>query len=241
MLPPGTTWLEEMVYLIYNKGDTALANQMPNYIRVPYLEDHRTTQLCANQPRPRLYKSHLRYNDLPTQVQDKNAKVVHIIRDPRDVAVSYYYFYKSLEELGNYTSTWDEYFRMFISGHVVFGSWFEYVGNWWAQRHNSNILFLRYEKMLEDPFSNIEKIAQFCEFELGSDQIQGIVDHCSFKAMKENPMTNFSSAKTIDANISPFMRKGIAGDWKSLFTPQQKELFEDILRKEMTGVGWDFT
>ncbi|MBZ3884059.1 Sulfotransferase 1A1 [Sciurus carolinensis] len=60
--------------------------------------------------------------------------------------------------------------------------------------------------------------------------------------MRKNPMANYSTVPTemMDHSISPFMRKGIVGDWKSAFTVAQNERFDAHYAEKMAGCKLDF-
>lgn len=56
----------------------------------------------------------------------------------------------------------------------------------------------------------IQKILEFLGRSLPEETVDHIVQHTSFKEMKKNPMTNYSTVPTdiMDHSISSFMRKG---------------------------------
>ena len=71
--------------------------------------------LIEMMPSPRLLKSHLPEHLLPAQIFSKKAKIVYVVRNPKDLAVSFYHFHKYVPELPQYES-WDQFFDDFIVG-----------------------------------------------------------------------------------------------------------------------------
>ena len=61
------------------------------------------------------------------------AKYIYVMRNPKDVAVSYYHHMKHVTRF-NYTSEFDVYFESFIKGNVFYGFWFDHVFEWTKQR-----------------------------------------------------------------------------------------------------------
>lgn len=236
----GTTWLEEIVYLIVKEADVNSCNQMPNYMRVPLLEDERSMPLVENQAHPRIFKTHLPFHLLPAQTHEKQAKIVHIMRNPKDTAVSMYHFYRSVAELGSFKGSWAEFLEMFADSYVINGSWFEHVLGWWRERHRSNMLIIKYEDLVQDQSGHIVKIADFLDKKLDQESLATIANFTTFQNMKANPMTNFSTAHNLDEAISPFMRKGKVGDWKTHFTVSQNDHFDDLYSRHLSGTDLEF-
>lgn len=62
----------------------------------------------------------------------------------------------------------------------------------------------------QDLPATLRRMSDFLERDLSEDVIQKIAQHCSFKAMKDNQMSNFKLVprELMDSEISPFLRKG---------------------------------
>lgn len=62
----------------------------------------------------------------------------------------------------------------------------------------------------QDLRDSVSKISQFMGKSLDSEVIEKIADHCVFKNMKQNKMSNYSLVPNefMDRNKSEFLRKG---------------------------------
>ena len=74
-------------------------------------------------PRPRLIKSHECFDP-------RYRRVIYVIRDPRDVAVSLYYYAKKVKNIDDSFSLEAFVSRMLIPGRSYAGTWGEHAGSW---------------------------------------------------------------------------------------------------------------
>uniref|UniRef100_A0A2I3S6X9 Sulfotransferase n=1 Tax=Pan troglodytes TaxID=9598 RepID=A0A2I3S6X9_PANTR len=167
--------------------------------------------------------------------------VVYVAHNAKDVAVSYYHFYH-MAKVHPEPGTWDSFLEKFMVGEVSYGSWYQHMQEWWELSRTHPVLYLFYEDMKENPKREIQKILEFVGRSLPEETVDFMVQHTSFKEMKKNPMTNYTTVpwEFMDHSISPFMRKGMAGDWKTTFTVAQNERFDADYAEKVAGCSLSF-
>nr|XP_033803006.1 sulfotransferase 1C4-like isoform X2 [Geotrypetes seraphini] len=240
----GTTWIQEIVDMVIHGGDPAMCQRAPIHLRHPFIELRCPNipsglELAEAMPPPRILKTHLPVQLLPPSFWEKDCKIIYVARNAKDNLVSYYHFQQMNRALPH-PGTWAQYFEKFLAGEVPWGPWHDHVKDWWEAREHQRILYLFYEDMKKDPAHEIQKVMTFLEKDLGEDAKEKIIGHTSFQAMKENPMTNYCALPWFDHSVSPFIRKGTVGDWKTHFTVEQNERFDEDYRTKMVGTSLNF-
>ncbi|XP_053378528.1 sulfotransferase 1B1-like [Mercenaria mercenaria] len=66
-------------------------------------------------PSPRILNTHLHYSRLPKQAKEKSCKMVYVIRNPKDVAVSLYHHTVGID-LFEYKGKWEHFLPLFTHG-----------------------------------------------------------------------------------------------------------------------------
>ncbi|XP_063292307.1 sulfotransferase 2A1-like [Pelobates fuscus] len=236
----GTHWMVEILSLIRNNGDPTWCQNVPNWERMPWLEVNRDPSMHVEEQSPRYFCSHLPIQLFPRSFFSSKAKVIYTGRNPKDVLVSLYHFAISSFVLKT-PHSFDDFFEDFIQAKVPFGSWFDHIKGWMQMKDHDNFLFITFEELKKDHRGTIKKICKFLGKELSEEAIDLVVEHSSFKTMKENKMSNHSLApEFIMKKNSNFIRKGICGDWKTCLSTTQQEYMDRIYQEKMKELDMKF-
>ena len=107
-----------------------------------------------------------------------------------------------------------------------------------------NILFLKYEDLKKDLSGSVKTIAEFMGYSLDDGMIDKITRQSTFNSMKDNPLATYDSLpeaqKKLASDSTPFICKGVIGDWKNHFSAEQSARFDAEYTKRMSGTGLVF-
>ena len=144
-------------------------------------------------------------------------KVIYIVRDPRDVAVSQFHFFRKRRRIGDDYSI-EQFVTRFVAGETSdYGSWGENVASWLVTRQNSpDFLLLRYEDMVARTDAELTRVASFLGVKVTPDLLAQTVERCSADQMRklESANTTASVTKNTRQDI-PFVRAAGSGGWKT--------------------------
>ncbi|KAL1764691.1 bile salt sulfotransferase 1-like [Sigmodon hispidus] len=113
----GTNWIIETVCLIQTKGDPKWVESVPVWERSPWVETQIGYSQLIHQEGPRLISSHVPLHLFPKTLFSSKAKVIYIIRNPRDILVSSYFFFGKTNLMRN-PESFRTYFEWFLKGNV---------------------------------------------------------------------------------------------------------------------------
>ncbi|XP_065215218.1 luciferin sulfotransferase-like [Planococcus citri] len=265
----GTTWVQEMTWCIANELDFEAARENL-MVRFPFLEFSSMRDSSKIKPEyatalpvsrrflldsvdeidklttRRFIKTHLPFELLPKKLRNfsTQAKIIYVVRNPRDTLISYYHHCKLIE---SFKGTLPEFVELFFDGNVPFGPYPEHVKGYLAHINNPNVLYLQYEEMKKDLRSVIHKTADFIGKIISKDEADQLLDHLSFSSMKKNSAVNHESVveakkkHNLSVKDGHFMRRGIVGDWKEAIDATLFERFEKWERENLNGINFTYS
>jgi len=169
---------------------------------------------------PRIFKTHLTAEWVP-----RGPRCIVVVRDGRDVAVSYYHFYRSYLR---FDGSFGEFFERFLTGRLQYGSWFSHVAGWRARAGEGDVLLVQYEDLLDDRAEVVRRVADFLGWAVDERLVEKVVEGSSFDAMKRNEAWfDHATALLIERGVkqASFLRAGRSGDGDAV-EGAQRDAFE---------------
>ncbi|XP_033108635.1 sulfotransferase 1C4-like [Anneissia japonica] len=241
----GTHWLMQIIQLLKLDGDyeklveKGVKDVKPLEFALPYPGGLKYAYKYYEQlPSPRLVVTHLPFTLLPKQVFEKKAKVIYVARNPKDTAVSMYYFTKPTFKTKNIELEWSTFIYMFMSGKAPYGQWTSHVLPFWNHRNEDNVMFLKFEDIKKNTIENVRKVAVFTGLSTSDTVLQKTVKNSSTKHTRAvMDGENNGTDATKQTNVGAFVRKGVIGDWMTHFTVSQSREFDKTLNYYLKETG----
>ncbi len=180
----------------------------------------------------RVIKTHLSWDLIP---YSEKARYIHVIRDPKDVFVSSYFFFGSVMPIPSV----DAWFKTFCSKDFMWLNWAESTAGYWAQRHRPNVLVLSFKAMKNDLPGTLRTIADFLDVRVGDDVLKQVSEKSSFQYMKSIG-EKFGGWSSIPwKSEAPMMRKGVQGSSSELLTLERQREMDEFFMAELKRLGCD--
>jgi hypothetical protein len=230
----GNTWTRFLIAnLVYPGKDVAFLNIEK---LIPDTSSQSNRALKAT-PRPRIIKTHEYFDH-------RYPKVIYIVRDPRDVALSYYDFGRKYRQIADGYPL-ERYVDDFVNGKLIsigWGTWGENVASWlYTRGKRKEFLLLRYEDMMKDTYHELARIAQFLNINADADRLKTAVERSSADRMRElekQEADKWVATKNRRKDI-PFVRVAKSGGWRTSLPESCVRQIENTWGELMTTLGYE--
>lgn len=170
--------------------------------------------LAMHFPGFRVMKSH---SDLNPYYKN----VVYVIRDPRDVMVSYYHFVRGL---GTFNGAISEFIRTEKYG---IRAWVRHAKGWWESSPVSlPFILIRYEDLQKDAAGQLIRLYDFIGYDVPISVIEKAIELSNFDAMKSLEKKLNYGGRPVGKKFS-FMRKGKSGTSSSDLSAEDIQYIEE--------------
>lgn len=186
-------------------------------------------------------KIHDAYTNLAdgTPVIGKAARAaLYLVRDPRDVAVSYAYHCDCpLDHAVNLLDPAENVSKGGIDSRFLpqrLGNWSHHVSSWIDQR-DLPVYLIRYEDLLADTEGTFKKALEFLDIQSSDADIARAVRHTSFSELSRQEKANGFKERVGSA---PFFREGKVGSWRGKLSLDQVRAIESMHGEIMEKLGY---
>uniref|UniRef100_H2Z1K8 Sulfotransferase n=1 Tax=Ciona savignyi TaxID=51511 RepID=H2Z1K8_CIOSA len=243
----GTTWMRDVCrHLIYEHD--SIEFQFTKLFLGPhvYLETgtEEKYELLDKLPwKRRILGTHLSAGMMNLErIRKSGAKIIYVIRNPKDQMVSMFNMMKSLSNPDNQTmqmfpSDFNDFALAALEGKVLVNlkpgqNYFDHILSWYPHRHDENVMFLYYEDMKKNPAEEIAKLAKFLDVYISEEGAKNIADLTSFEKTKQ---------RMKDGVPFQFYNKGSVGNWKNHFNVALSERVDLEVKEKLAETDIKFT
>lgn len=228
----GNTWTRFLVgNLVYQQEAVTFLNVER---LVPDMYKHSDYTL-RHIRRPRILKSHECFDP-------RYKRIIYIVRDPRDVAISNYHWemkQRSRNEsypIEKFVPRWMEPIHW-----PRLGSWGDHVTSWLSTRQGQNgFLLLRYEDLLVDTERELAKVARLFDFEPVPERLARAAHLSSADRMRQ--LEKEQGSKWVQTRNTrqdkPFVREASSGEWRDVLPKESVALIESAWEPIMKSLGY---
>lgn len=220
----GNTWMRFILANLIRTEDQPTVNFLSVW---DYVSEYEIKpEFMEKAPRPRAIKSHSLYNsDFPY--------VIYIIRDPRDVAISYYHY---LAKVLPDEMTLSKFIR---SDKYGVHKWSEHVESWTGKE---NVLVFKYENLIDDAVKEVSKINAFWPHRSFSDSlIEQAVAASQLDKMRKAE-TEFGHPDRPSGKVTwekTFLRKGTSKNWEKEMSAEDADYISSTYQSTMKKYGYE--
>ena len=217
----GNTWFRFLV--AHLRGHEATFANIEQLVPDIYRSTGREMQRL---PSPRVLKSHEPFDP-------RYPRAIYVVRDPRDVAVSYFHYLRKQRQLEEET-TLDELVEMFVAGQLDrYGTWGENVAGWMTA---DRTLRIRYEDALRDTPATLRTIAEFAGWDVTDDAIQRAIAASAADKMRESEH-EWTALEGSRDDIA-FVREARSGGWRDVLSGDAVARIERAFAPQMQALGY---
>ncbi|MFG0246921.1 MAG: sulfotransferase domain-containing protein [Phycisphaerales bacterium JB052] len=221
-------------------GGTWLSRMLAECLRTPFVQHSRLPVAM-----PCVVHGHWRYHA-------KLPNTTYLIRDGRDVVVSFYFHAirpsknpnnthpnRSIErmksllgadaDLSDIRKHLHKYIEfLFVNPQGCRQNWTDHNADWFER---PGVQYIRYEDLRSDCVGAMTRLLQGLGREIEPERVERAVDNYSMERM--------TGRRPGQEDSSSFIRKGVVGDWKNHFTREAAETFDRLAGDMLIRLGYE--
>jgi hypothetical protein len=229
----GNTWtrflIANLVHLEKNPDFSNINALLPD------LEEMSKRDL-ARAARPRILKSHQYFDP-------RYPKTIYVVRDPRDVVLSEYYFDIKRRAIAD-DFPLSQFVSRFVRGELnhPYGTWGENAASWFYTRHGDpRFLLVKYEALQSEAMAEMGRIARFLGISADPARLALAIEQSSADRMREleKKQAHLWSSTRETRKDKPFVRSAKSGGWKAELSETSVMEIESAWGGLMREIGYE--
>jgi hypothetical protein len=218
----GSTWSRFLLGNLIHQDEAVTFTNMERLVPIIYNQPDRVLRRL-----PRVLKSHECFDP-------RYPRVIYIVRDPRDVAISFYFYNIKVGVIPD-GYPMDKFVAQWIAAKVVdyadrVGCWQDHVLSWVRLRQGKpGFVVIRYEDLLADPAKALAGLAPMVGIDPTPERIERAVRLSSvghMQSLEKQQSQEWMATKGTRQDI-PFVREAKAGGWRTKLSPAAVKMIED--------------
>ena len=174
---------------------------------------------------------------------------IYIVRDPRDVIISFAQHHSLSIEEAKYTMFRNDAYEFpereknpDLALRTLLGSWSDHYNSW--TKNNKNLLFIKYENLIKNKKSELLRIIKFVnnyiKIPISETKINNCINSTAFESMKKDEEKGLFEENSFDKNGKKikFFNYGKEGNWKSVLSKELVSSIEKKFQKEMSELKY---
>ncbi|GFN76821.1 sulfotransferase 1c4 [Plakobranchus ocellatus] len=178
----GSHWMVEILHMLTART-TNYSERLKEHDQLEFIND---LDSLEHDPSPRVLNTNCYMAHLPEEIAEKKVKIVHVIRNPKDVLVSMYFHMKQrAQEHFNF----DNLLKGYVQDFYLYAShqfdFLRQIDQFLEANPGHPIIHIHFEDLKRDSFAVIQELAKFLELDASEEFLREVADAVRFDAMKK--------------------------------------------------------
>ena len=153
-------------------------------------------------------------------------RVVHLVRDGRDVVVSKYFYERDFCVANGVYSQFDEPFDDYVPR--VAAEWNRYILAWL----DAGAPFIRYKEFVAKPIPAAQRLLSSVGLQAPEPVLRS--------AVERNTKEKLQAALSVAFKHNTFVRKAVPGDWRNHFQERHVDAFRSVAGEALERLGYSW-
>lgn len=183
---------------------------------------------------PGLYVPYYLYNEIK---KPERSKTFYVIRDPREVIVSWYYSMKHTHRaMGNVLKHRNTLQEMSESEGLLYAIKHlhlkvAFMQTWWHNRSDPDVRVVRFENLTKEPFEEWKKIFDHCMIDIDDSTLKRVLARYTKEKMRERDLKRRNGSRSHYRTDKK--------EWQSLFEKEHRQLFKKANGNILNELGYE--